>query len=118
MSTNLSDNNLESTKFIEKKNKKISSIFFENSSSDNHGKKRLKSKWLLLLLILIFVIIFAIIFATFLMLSPRCPLKNERANWWDNEMVYQIEVSHFKDTDGDGIGDIYGNSYFIFSSNY
>jgi solute carrier family 3, member 2 len=39
--------------------------------------------------------------------SPKCAHR-PKMNWWQKEVVYQIETSNFKDSDGDGIGDING----------
>lgn len=38
---------------------------------------------------------------------PRCPHK-PNLEWWQKETSYQIEVSNFRDSNGDGIGDING----------
>lgn len=38
---------------------------------------------------------------------PRCPHKTN-LDWWQKEISYQIEVSNFRDSNGDGIGDING----------
>ena len=38
---------------------------------------------------------------------------NERADWWKQAVVYQVYPRSFKDSDGDGLGDIAGVSETI-----
>ena len=61
------------------------------------------------LLALILLILIGCIIGVILMviLYPRCPHK-ANLEWWQKETTYQIEVSNFRDSNGDGIGDIQG----------
>lgn len=34
-------------------------------------------------------------------------------NWWKNAQIYEVFVPSFKDSNGDGIGDIKGNFFFL-----
>ena len=46
--------------------------------------------------------VIAIVIAT-----PPCPYK-PKLDWWQKELVYQIDVEKFKDSNGDGVGDLQG----------
>lgn len=40
-------------------------------------------------------------------LTPKCAYRPKQ-EWWDKEVVYQLDVAAFKDSDGDGKGDLNG----------
>jgi hypothetical protein len=39
--------------------------------------------------------------------TPSCPFR-PKMNWWEKEVVYQIDVENFKDSNNDGTGDLAG----------
>lgn len=41
------------------------------------------------------------------LLSPKCPPKPYR-HWWEKKICYEIWTKSFKDSDGDGVGDLRG----------
>ena len=41
------------------------------------------------------------------MFSPKCPYK-PKYDWWQKEVVYQVDVEKFKDSSNDGFGDLKG----------
>lgn len=39
---------------------------------------------------------------------PKCKSPDSRS-WWQNEVIYRIYVRSYKDSDGNGVGDLDGN---------
>ena len=42
-----------------------------------------------------------------IVLSPKCPARPDQ-KWWETSVIYRADVRTFKDSDGDGIGDLAG----------
>ena len=53
--------------------------------------------WLAMLVASILIIIYA----------PKCP-SPEPKQWWQKSPAYKVDIAAFKDSDGDGTGDIKG----------
>jgi hypothetical protein len=83
----------------------------ENELNEENTKeintKFYKSKCFLLIFIIFMFGCLLVGLVLFLKFSPGCPNKMS-PKWWQKELFYQIEVSNFKDSDDDGIGDIDG----------
>lgn len=42
-----------------------------------------------------------------IVVTPKCPARPDQ-KWWETSVVYTVDVRTFKDSDGDGIGDLAG----------
>lgn len=42
------------------------------------------------------------------LIYPKCKSPDSRS-WWQNEVIYRIYVRSYKDSNGDGVGDLDGN---------
>lgn len=49
-------------------------------------------------------------------ISSSWALENEKKNWWRYTNIYEVYIRSFKDSDGDGIGDIKGKLALKFGS--
>jgi len=71
-------------------------------------QSRFKSVRVLLLALVLLILLGCVVAAILMIIFyPKCPHK-PNLEWWQKETAYQIEVSIFKDSDNDGIGDING----------
>ena len=59
--------------------------------------------WVTMLVSAVLVVVF----------TPACPFR-PKMNWWEKEVVYQIEIENFKDSNDDGKGDLAGGFLFLF----
>lgn len=66
-----------------------------------------KLRWMLF--IVFWVIWFALLGSAVavVIITPSCP-ERPKMNWWQRETVYQVDVAKFKDSNGDGLGDLVG----------
>ena len=63
-----------------------------------------------IILLTIFVIIWIamlVVAIVVIVLTPKCPARPEQ-HWWQEGVVYSVQVASYLDSDGDGIGDLKG----------
>jgi hypothetical protein len=69
-----------------------------------------KWKRIRLIIALLYLLVIALLLAGsiyFIISSPRCPPK-PKLEWYQRDIIYEIDVATFRDTNNDGIGDIRG----------
>ena len=64
-------------------------------------------RWIILVLFWVIWIAMLVSAALLIAFQPKCPYK-PRLEWYQKGAIYQIDVEKFKDSDGDGIGDVNG----------
>lgn len=66
-----------------------------------------KLRWIFF--ILFWVVWFALLGSavTIVATANSCPFR-PKLEWWETKVVYQVDVERFRDTDGDGVGDLAG----------
>jgi hypothetical protein len=69
--------------------------------------KWVRIRWLLFALFWIIWIGMLAAAILFIVFTPKCAPKPTLA-WWQKDCFYQIDVTKFKDSNGDGVGDLEG----------
>ena len=117
MVANENDSNLESVKFIPKSSNQSDesksttlNIYSINPQSPPPNEKNpsKKPRWLFIGLVVLLIVLIILGLLLFLYFHPGCQDKVNPNLWWRKEVIYQIEVSNFKDSDADALGDING----------
>lgn len=113
------DHNASDPVSIEIRDANQKKIEFNGLSKEEVMKFGSDPKWVRIrwaLFILFWILWVGMLAASILVVvfSPRCPYRPNQA-WYEKEAVYKIDVEYFKDSDGNGKGDING---LINSLNY
>lgn len=107
MATNANDSHLESAKFLPRTSDENIVTFIQRQPVEEPEPKKTNAKCVLIFLMLLFLFFLVVALVIFLVFFAPCATK-KTFEWYNDEIVYQIEVSNFKDSDGNGIGDIEG----------
>lgn len=96
------------TKIISNKNEvKFNGLSKEEIMRYGNDPFWVKIRWMLLIIfwaIWISMLTFAILIVIY---SPKCPYR-PKLKWWQNEVIYQVDVENFSDSDSNTLGDLNG----------
>ncbi len=70
-------------------------------------------RWIIAIIYILILVLLLIGSIVLVISSKRCPPKVPLV-WYEKDIIYEIDVTTFRDTDQDGIGDIKGFKNFIF----
>jgi len=89
------------------KNPKFAGLSKEEVLAYSADPTWVKLRWILF--IIFWFIWFALLGSAVavVVITPSCP-ERPKMNWWQREVVYQVDVAKFKDSNGDGLGDLVG----------
>lgn len=109
----IEDNQLDTEKFLEKQDQlcgkqvKFSGLSKEEVLNYSTDPSWVKLRWILFSLFWIIWLGLLGAAVGIVVLTPGCPYK-PNMDWWQSEIVYQVDVAKFKDSNGDGVGDLKG----------
>lgn len=108
----------ESTTFLPE-DKNISHVDGEHRADEFYGLSReelekyasdpkwVKVRWILLGVFVACWTLMLVAAIVIVVLEPPCP-KIQDLKWYQSDAMYKINVENFKDSDGDGVGDVNG----------
>ena len=71
----------------------------------------IKVRWVLLILFWVAWVAMLAAAIAIIIVAPKCPPRPKQ-DWWQKSSVYSVYPKSFKDTDGNGYGDLEGNNIF------
>ena len=72
-------------------------------------------RWILFILFWVAWIVMLVTAIVIIVLAPKCPTPAPKA-WWQKGPIYEIYVKSFKDSNGDGVGDLQGKHFYACGS--
>jgi len=101
----LNDTDYNNNKVQQKR--KFAGLSKEEVLSFSDDPAWVKLRWVLF--IVFWLVWFSLLGAVIaiVIITPKCPPR-PNLDWWEKEIVYQVDVLKFKDSNGDGVGDFAG----------
>lgn len=75
-----------------------------------NNPKWIRIRWIIVILYLVTIVLLLLGSVFLVLTSNRCPPKLN-LNWYESEVIYEIDLPTFRDADQNGVGDIEGNLF-------